>query len=310
MSIVVEQLEHRFAAGVALRDVAFSIPDGEIVALIGPNGAGKSTLLRIIASYIQPTQGRVRVAGIDIQQHAELARRSIGYLPEQLPSEPGARIHEYLHYRAALKQITRRDRSHEVDRCLEACDLLGSRHRIMEQLSHGFRRRVGLADALLGSPRVLLLDEPTEGLDPLQICRTRELLRGLAGRSTVLVSTHLLSEAELLCQRALLLFRGSLVSDLDLKQSSANFDVELELNVPAASVGTRLRESADIVHVELISTGVQTSRWLVRCHSPAARVELIKHCVDSGWGVLELVNRPTTLEQHLVATVGQWLRAG
>jgi ABC-2 type transport system ATP-binding protein len=222
MSIVVRNLCKSFGPQRAVDNVSFAIPSSGITGLIGPNGAGKSTILRILATFLAPTAGSASVAGCDCVADAGGVRQSIGYLPESLPAQNEARVEEYLSYRAQLKGVARRGRRAEIDRSLAACQLHSVRRRLIGRLSQGFRRRVGLADALLGRPRVLLLDEPTIGLDPLQVRHTRELLTGLAESCTVLLSTHLLAEAEGLCHRVLMLMQGRLISDVDLAELRAD----------------------------------------------------------------------------------------
>jgi ABC-2 type transport system ATP-binding protein len=222
MSIVVRNLCKVFGRLRAVDNVSFAIPAPGITGLIGLNGAGKSTILRILATFLTPTSGSAAVAGCDCVARAASVRQEIGYLAESLPAQNEARVEEYLSFRAQLKGISRRERRAEIERCLEACQLTAVRRRLIGRLSQGFHRRVGLADALLARPRVLLLDEPTIGLDPLQGRHTRELLNELAASCTVLLSTHLLAEAEVLCQRVLILMQGRLVSDLNLAELRGN----------------------------------------------------------------------------------------
>ncbi len=308
MSLVVEQLQRRYAQVWALRDVSFDVPQGQIVGLIGPNGAGKTTLLRILSTFLSPTAGRVCVGGFDVATDPDHVRERLGYLPEQLPSDSVLRVGEYLDFRARLKRIDRRRRSVEVDRCLALCDLKESRHRLLIQLSQGFRRRVGLADALLGNPPVLLLDEPTIGLDPVQVRRTRDLLAELAGQTTVLVSTHLLAEAELLCERALVLLRGQLVSDVWIADLQSQEEIELELAVPADVVGTFLRTIAGVASVEASSATASTSRWILRITPGTPRETIASACQSQGYGLRELRGRESTLEEHLLKLILHPLR--
>jgi|SRR5579872_5106176 len=227
MSISVRNLCKNFGPLRAVDNVSFEISAAGIVGLIGPNGAGKSTILRIISTFLTPSSGSVAVAGSDCAADPDGVRRSIGYLPENPPGHAEARVEEYLSFRAQLKGIGPIERRNEIDRCLDACQLQAVRRRLIGRLSQGLRRRVGLADALLGNPGVLLLDEPTIGLDPLQVRSTRELLTRLADDCTILLSTHLLAEAEGLCGRALVMMQGRLVSDVqmaDLRAGSATLE--------------------------------------------------------------------------------------
>ena len=296
--------------------MSFEVPPGEIVALIGPNGAGKSTLLKILATFVAPSHGSARVAGCDVRTQAREVRQHLGYLPEQLPTDPVLRVGEYLELRARLKQLDRSRRSIEIERVLGLCDLAPVRDRLLDQLSTGYRRRVGLADALLGSPPVLLLDEPTVGLDPVQVRQTRNLVRGLAGTSTVLLSTHLLNEAEQTCSRALVLWQGGLVSDVRLPSLAAGADLELELDRPATQLGTQLRELPGVARVTLLESDASptdspqptVSRWRVTLTPDGSSSGLAAACVGRGWGVRELRRCATTLEEHLLRVLPQSLR--
>lgn len=300
MSLVVDQLERRYAAVRALAGISFAVPQGEIVGLIGPNGSGKSTLLRILATFLAPTRGTARIAGFDCLQQPAEVRRRLGYLPEHLPVEPVARVGEYLDHRARLKGLDRRHRATEVDRCLVDCDLAGVRHRLVAQLSQGFRRRVGLADALLGNPPVLLLDEPTVGLDPLQVRQTRELLAQLSGQTTILVSTHLLAEAELMCARALVLLHGRLISDVRLDTLRSGHGMELEIAASPQQIGTFLRTLPGVTEVQLLRGSESSSRWQIEGQPPLTREAAAAAVHSRGWGLRELRGRAGSLEEHLL----------
>src|SRR5258708_239411 len=264
MSIVVRELCKSYGGLRAVDGVSFEIDPGHtgqggIVGLIGPNGAGKSTILRMLSTFLQPTSGSVKIAGCDAATDPLGIRQRIGYLPENPPGHADARIQEYLEFRARLKGISRPLRRKEIDRCLEACQLTAVRRRLIGRLSQGFRRRVGLADALLARPRVLLLDEPTIGLDPLQVRQARELLAGLANDCTILLSTHLLAEAENVCQRVLVLMQGRLVSDVSVTELQTGTRFEIELAGPQTECAQMLGNLPLVSSVELSST---TGEWL------------------------------------------------
>ncbi len=211
--IRVEGLSKKYAPGgpFALDDVSFEAGRGEIVGLLGPNGAGKSTMMRILTCFLAPTRGRATLAGASIADDPRGVRRAVGYLPEAVPLPPEMRAAEYLEFRAALKGIGRRARAAAVAAAVEAVGLGDRRSQIVGTLSRGYRQRVGLADALLGRPPILILDEPTVGLDPNQIRETRALIRELGRERTILLSTHILSEVEAVATRILILHRGRLV---------------------------------------------------------------------------------------------------
>ena len=234
--IEVCELAKRFGETEALAGVSFVAQPGQILGLLGPNGAGKTTLMRILAGYISPTSGQAFVAGKDATSNSLEARGCLGYLPENARLYPEMRVQEYLLHRAALKRISPISRAEAIDSTLEACGLVEVRHRIIGQLSKGFRQRLGLSAALLGDPPVLILDEPTVGLDPLQMREIRELVRRIGRDRTVLFSTHVLPEAEALCDRVIILDAGRKLLDSpvkDIRTGSADTWLELEVIPPA-----------------------------------------------------------------------------
>jgi ABC-2 type transport system ATP-binding protein len=201
-----------YGAVEAVRDVSFRVEPGEVVGFVGPNGAGKSTTLRMLAGFLGPTSGSVRVAGHDMVTEPLLAREKIGYMPEISPLYPEMRVGEYLAFRAELKRVPRKSRRDAVARALAEANVADVEEVVVGHLSKGYRQRVGLADALVAAPPVLILDEPTAGLDPNQIREVRALIRRLGKDHTVLISTHILSEVEATCTRALVIARGRLVA--------------------------------------------------------------------------------------------------
>ena len=210
--IKVKNLTKRYGRVTAIDGVSFEVNDGDIVGLLGPNGAGKTTTLRILACYIAATGGEVSVGGADIFKDSYAVRQKIGYLPENVPLYGDMRVAEYLRFRGKLKGLCGRVLRDRMDAVLEQCDLARHGHSIIGNLSKGFRQRVGLADCLLHEPEYLILDEPTGGLDPNQIRNIRELIRVLSEEHTVLISTHILSEVEMLCERVLIMNEGRIVA--------------------------------------------------------------------------------------------------
>ncbi len=210
--IRVSDLSKRFGSRLALDRVSFEVGQGEVVGFLGPNGAGKTTTLRILAGVLGPTEGTVSVAGHDVVEESFEARRSIGYMPESVPLYPEMRVVEYLSFRAELKRVPRRERAGAVEEAMEKAGVLDAAHRRIAHLSKGYRQRVGIADAIVAKPAILVLDEPTAGLDPNQIRQARALVRELGRDHTVLLSTHILSEVEACATRVLLIHRGRLVA--------------------------------------------------------------------------------------------------
>ena len=218
--IEVEGLTKDYGTVLAVRDVTFSVGRGEVVGFLGPNGAGKSTTLRILAGFLGATSGKVRVNGYDLAEQSLAARGSLGYMPESAPLYPELKVREYLEFRARLKRVPRQKRRAAVERAIERASLGDMSETTIGHLSKGYRQRVGLADALVADPPLLILDEPTAGLDPNQVREVRGLIRELAADHTVLLSTHILSEVEATCQRALVIDHGRLVAQGTLAELS------------------------------------------------------------------------------------------
>lgn len=205
-------LSKLYGATYAVRGVSFEVARGEVVGFLGPNGAGKTTTLRMIAGFVGPTEGSVRIAGLDVVDEPIRARRRLGYMPEQCPAYPEMKVAEYLLFRASLKGVGRSQRRREVADAMTVARVFDRQGTLVGHLSKGYRQRLGLADALLGAPDLLILDEPTSGLDPNQVREVRQVIEERRGRHTILVSTHVLSEVEATCQRAIVIHRGRLVA--------------------------------------------------------------------------------------------------
>jgi len=210
--IEVTGLTKRYRDRVAVDDLTFSVPEGEILGFLGPNGAGKSTTMKVLTGYLPASSGTVKVAGHDVFEEPYEVKRRIGYLPETPPLYPEMSVRGYLRFVASLKGVTRGQMASELDRVAHATGISGEMDRLIQNLSKGFRQRVGLAQALLGSPPVLILDEPTDGLDPSQRAEVRQLIKGLAGQHTVILSTHILPEVTMTCARVLILNQGKMVA--------------------------------------------------------------------------------------------------
>ncbi len=216
--IEVSRLTKTYGSRTAVSELDFRVGQGEVVGFLGPNGAGKTTTLRIIAGFLGPTSGSVRVAGFDVENEPLLARAQLGYMPETSPSYPELRVREYLQFRAELKRVPRAERRAAVDRALSLANLADRAGSVVGHLSKGYRQRLGLADALVADPPLLILDEPTSGLDPNQIREVRRVIRDLAEQHTVLISTHILAEVEATCDRAIVIHRGKLVAEGSLDE--------------------------------------------------------------------------------------------
>src|SRR6266550_3383723 len=238
--IEVANLTKRYAGKTALADISFTVARGEIVGLLGPNGAGKSTTIRTRRCYLPATSGTVRVAGLDVFRESEEVRRHIGYMPENNPLHHEMRVREYLRFRARLKGLGGRRSRERVDTVMEQCSLTDVSRRIIGQLSKGYCQRVGLADALVHEPELIILDEPTIGLDPQQIRSVRQLIKDLGRHHTVLISTHILPEAEMTCNRMVIMYEGKILA-ADTPENlqrlmSSNNKVIAEIAAPQAAL--------------------------------------------------------------------------
>ena len=211
-AIEVTHLVKAYAGVTAVNDISFTVPKGEIIGFLGPNGAGKSTTMRILTGYLPATSGQVSICGYPVASEPDAVKRRIGYMPENNPLPEEMRVSEYLYFRGRLKEIARGKLGSRIDEVLELCDLKRVRHKIIGKLSKGFRQRVGIAESVLAEPPVIIMDEPTIGLDPHQILIVRDLISSLRGRMTVLISSHILPEIEMTCDRVLIINQGRIVA--------------------------------------------------------------------------------------------------
>jgi ABC-2 type transport system ATP-binding protein len=260
--IQVENLTKRYAGGEAVRGITFSVEKGEVVGFLGPNGAGKSTTMRMLTGYLPPTDGRIEVAGAKLPQESLIVRQRIGYMPENVPLYPEMRVEEFLEYRGRLKRVTRGEITHRVGLVLDQCGLTDVRKKIIGSLSKGFRQRVGLADALVHNPMLLILDEPTAGLDPHQIRSFRELIKELGKDRTILLSTHILSEVEMVCSRAIIINKGK----IEASDTLANLEKRvqagaLQIEVKADPTGAK-EKLAKITEVSVVTELNRAGDWI------------------------------------------------
>lgn len=248
--IVARELSKSFSGVVALDTVSFEARSGEVLGFLGPNGAGKTTTMRLLTGYLAPTGGQVTVCGIDLARDSKRARAQIGYLPENVPLYPEMRISEYLAYRAALKGLPAKERKRRIEEVSASVGLTAELRRIIGQLSKGYRQRVGLADALLHRPKVLILDEPTDGLDPNQRREVLALVAELGKTCAVILSTHILPEVESLCGRVVILDRGKILAEGRPEElGAAQHAVEVNVRGDAALVERALREVEGVTEV-------------------------------------------------------------
>jgi ABC-2 type transport system ATP-binding protein len=295
----------------AVDDLSFRVDRGEVVGFLGPNGAGKSTTLRILAGFLGATSGRVRIAGHDLAEEPMKARAAIGYMPETSPLYPEMRVGEYLAFRAELKLVARKDRPGAVEKALAQARVADMADVMIGHLSKGYRQRVGLADALLGSPPLLILDEPTAGLDPNQIREVRALVRALGRDHTVLLSTHILSEVEATCSRALVIARGKLVAegtidDLRALRRPSGVRVVVRGEAAPAIAAAEKIPGVDEASAEPDPAGAAILVRFAEGADAGAVVEaLVAALCAAGIGVREVVPRGASLEQVFAELTGQ-----
>jgi ABC-2 type transport system ATP-binding protein len=300
--IEVQNLSKRYPARLAVDDVTFSVREGEIVGFLGPNGAGKTTTMRVLTGFLPPTSGGARIAGHDVVTEPNAARAAIGYLPESAAVYLEMRVREYLAFRARLEGVAGSAVRERVDQVVDRCLLQEVRDRKIENLSKGFRQRVALAGALVHQPPVLILDEPTIGLDPVQIIKIRETIRDLGRDRAVLLSTHILPEVEAVCDRVLIIDRGRIVaegtpSELRLKLAGTPIvRVAFRGGVPAAEL-SGVSGVTDVV----VEQDPDETRARVTClQGKDPREEIFRFAVDRGWILRELTRESMTLEDVFV----------
>lgn len=294
--ILVEDLHKQYGPHRALDGVSFSIDAGEVVGFLGPNGAGKSTTMRILCGVLRADSGRASVAGHDVVSAPLAARASIGYLPEQTPLYRRMRVFDYLDFVARVRGSSGGERRAALERVREDCGLHGYERRRIDELSKGYRQRVGLAQALIADPGVLILDEPTSGLDPNEVGRLRELIARLGERKTVLLSTHVLSEVEEVCQRVLILSAGRLVADGPIDSIGADEDEVLRVVVGASQADAR-RLAEGLPEVEVLGLrSLAAERTTLELTGVSA--ERVAGAVAAeGWALHELSPERASLEQ-------------
>jgi ABC-2 type transport system ATP-binding protein len=299
--IEVQQLTKRYGPTVAVSDVTFEVKKGEVLGFLGPNGAGKTTTMRVITGYLPPTSGEVKVAGYDVVEESIEARRHTGYLPENPPVYTDMRVSEYLAFVGRIKGVPSRDLKRRIDEVSEKCAITDVQSRQIGKLSKGYRQRVGLAQALIHNPDVLVLDEPTAGLDPKQIIETRELIRGLSGQHTVVLSTHILPEVSKTCERVVVINGGKVVAvgaPDELTHRLQGFEsILITAEGPRDEMKARLERVEGVTLIE--EREVFDGRATFEVHAAKerdVRSELARAIVESQWRLLELRTSGMSLE--------------
>jgi ABC-2 type transport system ATP-binding protein len=299
--IEARNLTRKYGDFTAVDDVSFTVNEGEIVGMLGPNGAGKTTTIRMVTGFLPPTDGELSVADRDLLREPIAVRRQIGYLPENVALYPEMRVAEYLRYRAALEGMGRQETRQRLSEVVRSCILEEVESQIIGTLSKGYRQRVGLAAAILHGPRVLVLDEPTVGLDPKQIIAIRELILELGREKTLLISSHVLPEVELLCDRVIIIDRGRIVAEgspRDLRDRwLGNTVLRVELKEDRPEIGAALGALPGVQSVNHAGDG----RYRLECAPEAdPREELFRCAVANDWVLLEMTEQRASLEDIFV----------
>lgn len=307
--IHVDRLSKYYGPVVAIRELSFHVEKGEILGFLGPNGAGKTTTMRILTGFMPASQGRAVVAGHDVMTQPLDVRRRVGYLPENVPLYPEMTVRSYLRFVAEVKRIARRQRTSQVDEVMEACGVQDMQRRFIGNLSKGYRQRVGLAQALLNRPEVLILDEPTAGLDPRQIIDIRQMIRQLRHRHTVILSTHILPEVSMTCDRVVIINNGR-VAAIDTpanltQRGQAQHRIHVEVDGPATAVLAHLRQLPEVLDV-VCEAPANHPACVCTVTTPKTRDmrgEIAQAIVQQGWLLLELRPLRLSLEDVFVQLV-------
>jgi ABC-2 type transport system ATP-binding protein len=313
--IEVDHLTKSYGPVAAIRDVSFTVSPGQIVGFLGPNGAGKSTTMRILACFMPASSGAAKVAGYDVFAQSMEVRRRIGYLPENVPLYTDMRVAAYLDFVAEVKGIGRSERRRRVADVMDRCMVAEMQNRLIGKLSKGYRQRVGLAQAIVSDPDVLILDEPTIGLDPKQITEIRSLIKSLAGQHTVILSTHILPEVSMVCDAVIIINKGAIVAqgpiDTLVEQFFPTSRLEVEIVGPSPVVRERIRAIPGVLSVEDQPPANGVGRYTVEAaRDRDVRAEIFRLAAQQRWDLLELKRVGLTLEEVFIRVVAGEESAG
>jgi len=299
--IEVRNLTKTYPGTLALCGISFRVEKGEVAGFLGPNGAGKSTTMRILTCFLAPTGGSASMAGFDVVRQSLEVRRRVGYLPESNPLYAEMRVEEYLHFRARIKGVAAGDRARRVGEVVERCGLAERRASIIGHLSKGYRQRVGLADAIVHNPEIVILDEPTQGLDPNQVREMRDVIRNLGKERTVFLSSHILSEVEKVCGRILIINRGKLVEQGTPEEISnrrmKTGRVRLDVRGDGRAIKEALEKTPGVARILWAAKSDMNSYLVEPRDGQDIRAEIFRRCAGSGWEVFELAYERLSLEE-------------
>jgi ABC-2 type transport system ATP-binding protein len=303
--ISVHSVTKRYGTFTAVEGVSFEVGRGQIVGFIGPNGAGKTTTMRMVTGFLPTSEGSIAVAGHDVFEDPMSVRRAVGYLPETPPLYAELTIGDYLHFIAEIREVPAKDRTRRVGEVMAEVGLQGWERRILGSLSKGYRQRVGLAQAIIHDPRVLILDEPTSGLDPAQVVGIRDFIRALAGTRTVVLSTHILTEVEVLCSRALVIAKGRLLADdsLDGLRARAGEGLRYRIELKGPGVVQAVAALAEVEQVSPLGVADGFERMEVRAPSDP-RTAIAALATAKGFEIRAMEKVIATLEEAFLTIVG------
>jgi len=306
--IEVKDLTKRYAGRTAVDAISFEVEKGEVVGFLGPNGAGKSTTIRMLTCFLSASEGTAKVAGFDIYENSIKVRQHIGYMPENVPLYPDMKVSEYLNFRAKIKGMRHREAKRAVSESMDICSLAEAERKMISTLSKGYKQRVGLADALVNKPDLLIFDEPTNGLDPNQIRQARELIKRLGDRHTILISTHILSEVEMTCGRVIIIDRGKIrASDTPqnlIRRLRKPGEVLLEMSGDAEAAEKKLAALDGVNDVRRLD---ERSKWTSFSIETDPNVDVREDVAaliqEQNWKIRELASRAASLEDAFVDLV-------
>lgn len=298
----------------AIDDISFKIEEGEIVGFLGPNGAGKSTTMSIITGYIEPTKGKIIVNGYDISQKAKQAKRQIGYMPENVPLYSELTVKEFISYMADLKLVKRKEKKSEIERVLKQTGLTEVKSKLIRNLSRGYKQRVSLAGALIGNPPILILDEPTVGLDPKQVTEIRNLIKSLKEKHTILISSHILSEINQMCNKIIIINNGKIVKidkteNIEAETQNNNSDTK-ELIITVEEQNIELPEITKkikaIKSITLIDQNDNEKNYSIHYEgNEEIRKDLLKMCIDKDINIIEIKKKEISLEDAFLKIIDE-----
>ena len=302
--IELQNVTKKYNDFTAVDDISFKIDDGEVVGFLGPNGAGKSTTMNMITGYIEPTAGKIIVNGFDINQKSKQAKKQIGYMPENVPLYLELTVKEFISYMADLKLVKRKEKKEEIERVLKATGLEDVKGKLIRNLSRGYRQRVSLAGALVGNPPILILDEPTVGLDPIQVKEIRTLIKELGKKHTILISSHILAEISQMCNKIIIINKGKIMRTdkmSNIEEEAEAESKETEITLTVEETDTKLSEIKNeiegITSIELLEDNGKDKVYTLKYNGAEdIRKALFKKCVEKDITIIEMKKKEVSLE--------------